>query len=81
MKQLLIFSATWCGPCKQLKKTLADSPPDVSTVQIDIDEQRELSVEKKIRSVPTLILEKDGIEIKRTTGNKTLAQLQEFIVI
>jgi thioredoxin 1 len=77
--KLKIFSAAWCQPCQQLKKVLKENDIGIPVLTIDVDSYKELCIESNVRSVPTLILEKDGVEIKRTTGAKTLEQLTEFI--
>ena len=79
--KLKVFSATWCQPCQQLKQVLKNNDIGIPVLTIDVDSYKELCIESQVRSVPTIILEKDGVEIKRTTGNKTLAQLQEFVSV
>ena len=80
MKQLLIFSASWCGPCKMLKQTLATNNIAVDKLSIiDVDEAPNLAAEFAVRGVPTLVLLKDGVIINKKTGNMTVSQLQEFV--
>ena len=66
---VLQFSATWCGPCKTLTKTLESVIPsnlDLPFGKVDIDEARDLASKFGIRSVPTLVFLSKGIELKRT---------------
>ncbi len=45
MRKVLKFSASWCGPCKMLSKTIEGIETDVVIEEVDIDEQSELAVE------------------------------------
>ena len=70
-KEILKFEAVWCMPCKTLSKTLEHSDfEDVTIKKIDIDEESnsELVEKYNIRSIPTLVYFKDGIEIGTTIG-------------
>lgn len=80
MKQLLKFSATWCGPCKMLSGSLEQANlGDVELVEIDIDEDMEKAVHYRVRGVPTLVLLEDGVEVKRQSGVMMTKQIEEFI--
>ena len=75
------FSATWCGPCKTLTRTIEahETTFKVPFYKVDIDDARELAASLSIRSVPTLILFRKGQEVHRVIGDKSLGQLREFI--
>lgn len=79
--KLIKLSATWCGPCKMISKTLEDV--DLSGyefIEIDVDQQRDIAMKYNIRGVPVLVIEDDnGNELRRTVGNKNKTQLQEFL--
>jgi thioredoxin 1 len=65
------FSASWCGPCKVLAPVMNEVKGQFSNVifeDIDVDENFELASKYGVRSVPTVVLEKDGIEINRFVG-------------
>ena len=66
------FFSTTCGPCKMLAFVLADVDKEcgdkVTIMKLDFDKNRALAEEYGITGYPTLILLKDGEEIKRTTG-------------
>jgi thioredoxin 1 len=72
---LVDFHATWCVPCKMMAPILNDLAEEVkSTVTIsklDVDVARKTASKYSVRSVPTMILFRNGKEIKRITGVKT----------
>ena len=77
-KVLVIFSASWCSPCKVLASIIENNPPAIPLVEIDIDQDFELANKYKVRGVPTLIIFEDGEEINRKVGLLTAVQLREF---
>ena len=79
MKKLLRFTASWCGPCKILAASIERADLDIPIDVIDIDENTELANQYKIRSVPVLVLLKNGEEVKRSVGAKTPKQLKEWL--
>lgn len=65
------FTAPWCGPCKALSPIMdeiAKEMKDVEIVKINVDEQAESAQSKNITSIPTLIIEQDGVEKERRVG-------------
>ena len=81
-KVFVDFYATWCGPCKMVApfiEELSEEIDDVKFVSIDTDEEDELSEEYGIISIPTVVLFKNGKEIKRHVGIITKEELEEFI--
>lgn len=65
------FSASWCGPCRMLAPMMESIKPSYSGVkfeEIDIDEKAEVAAQYGVRSVPTVIVEKDGVEVNRFVG-------------
>lgn len=65
------FSATWCSPCKMLKPIVNEikgEMPNVKFHQIDVDENGDLATKYGVRSVPTIVIEKNGKEVKRFVG-------------
>lgn len=80
MKQMLKFSAGWCGPCQALGMTLkSEDDWGIEIKEIDIDEELDLSAEYGIRGVPTLVIMEDGKEVRRKSGALSKTQLKEFI--
>ncbi len=65
------FSAVWCGPCRALTPVMNEIKGSYSNVKFeeyDIDEYSDITEEYGVRSVPTVIIVKDGIEVNRFTG-------------
>ena len=65
------FSAVWCGPCRALTPVMNEIKGNYSNVKFeeqDIDEYSDITEEYGVRSVPTIIIVKDGIEVNRFTG-------------
>ncbi len=70
---LVDFFAPWCGPCQALLPVVtevADSELKgiAKVYAVSIDDYRELALLSAVRSIPTLVLFKDGKEIDRKVG-------------
>lgn len=79
---LVDFFAEWCGPCKAqepILKELAKSTSDIRILKIDIDKNPAIAQRFNVRSVPTLMLFKDGNTIWKQTGVASLQQLKELV--
>lgn len=79
MLTLKIYSMKTCQPCQQLKRTLSGNDLGISVTTVDVDAWKDEAKADQVRSVPTLILLENGVEVKRATGYKTLDQLTAFI--
>ena len=76
------FSASWCSPCRQLApiiESVSKDFPDVNFVTIDVDENKLQAQAYGIRSVPTIVFERDGEEISRFSGVRPAATLTQLI--
>jgi len=76
------YFATWCGPCKMLKPVIESISKEMSDVQffgVDIDLYRPQAVEASIRSVPTVVIYKDGEEVDRQSGYQPKERVSSWI--
>lgn len=80
---LMDFYADWCGPCRQqtpiidqLEKEFKDK---ADFRKVNVDKEGDLATEKGIFVVPTLILEKDGKELKKWMGVTSKEELTKAI--
>lgn len=76
---LVDFYATWCGPCKtmhpvleELKKQLGDR---IRILKIDVDKHQDTAMQYQIRSVPTLMLFRNGQRLWQQSGAMPLSAL------
>jgi thioredoxin 1 len=75
------YYATWCGPCKMLKpvlESLSTEMTDVKFYRLDIDQYRQQAVEVGIKSVPTVVLYKDGDEVDRQAGYQPKERMSQW---
>jgi len=82
MLKVTKFSAAWCGPCKVLAPIFEQVKSEVSDVafqEVDVDAESSLAIQYKVRGVPTIVIEKDGQEVKRIVGGTTQAVLTSTI--
>ena len=80
MKQLIIFSASWCGPCKSLKQVVFNNNLPVDKIHsIDVDDSPEFAKEYGVRGVPTVFVIEDDKPVRSKTGAMTLDQLLSLI--
>lgn len=79
MKKIVRFTASWCGPCKMLAKTLDEVEIKLPIEVVDIDIHPEIAAEFGIRGVPTMVIVEDNIPSKRLVGNKTKQEIEAFI--
>jgi len=80
---LVDFWAEWCGPCKMIAPILheaADEYSDkMSVVKLNVDESPNIAQKFGIRSIPTLMLFKDGAVQAQKLGAMSKSQLTEFL--
>ena len=80
---LLDFWAEWCGPCKMiaplLEQAAAEYDGRLSVVKLNIDENPNTPQKFGIRSIPTLMLFKNGKVQAQKLGAMSKGQLNEFL--
>jgi thioredoxin 1 len=80
---LMDFYAEWCGPCRMqtpIIKQLEDDFKDKAEFKkIDVDKEGELASKYGVFVVPTLVLEKDGKEVKKWMGMTSKEELTSAI--
>jgi thioredoxin 1 len=78
MKQILYFTASWCGPCRQLGPIMESVKGQVNYSKLDVDVEQDLAVKYKVRSVPTLVLVENGVEKNRLVGVHQSPEILKF---
>ena len=80
---LVDFWAEWCGPCRVLGPTVEALADDyagrVKVAKLNIDENPEAAARYGVRSIPTLMVFKDGKPSETAVGLRPKAQLAELI--
>ncbi|MBO4495577.1 MAG: thioredoxin [Clostridiales bacterium] len=80
---LVDFWATWCGPCQMvapvLEEIASENEGKIKVGKVNVDENRELAMQFRISSIPTMILFKNGEPVNMTLGYQTKDQLLKFI--
>ena len=82
MLKVIKFQAEWCGPCKVLApifEQVKSAIDGVSFQDVDIDVNSALAIQYKVRGVPTIVIEKDGQEVKRLVGMQQKTSLTSTI--
>lgn len=68
--------AEWCGPCRALKPIMEDLSEQIEVYKLNADENPDFIAERKITSIPTLLLFSGGEVVKRVSGAKPKPALE-----
>ncbi|MEI6347017.1 MAG: thioredoxin [Bacteroidota bacterium] len=71
---LVDFWAEWCMPCKMmapiLNEVASEAPDGVKVAKLKVDHAKQIAGKYNVRSIPTIIVFKNGKEVKRIVGVK-----------
>ena len=76
------FWADWCGPCKMFApvfENASDAHPGITFAKVDTEAEQELAGALQIRSIPTLMVFRDGIMLFNQAGAMPAHQFEQLI--
>ena len=79
MKQVYYFSASWCQPCQTLGPIMEQVSQQIHVEKINVDYEADLITKYNVRNIPTVILVKNGQEVRRFTGVRSFNDIMDFI--
>jgi thioredoxin 1 len=80
---LVDFWAPWCGPCRMqvpiLEELASETRDEARILKVNVDEAEEVAMKYGIQAIPTLILFRDGREVRRFVGVQSKESLANAI--
>jgi thioredoxin 1 len=74
------FYADWCAPCRMMKPVIEELEKEgINVEKIDVDSNQSEAMKYGVRGIPTIVVEKDGQEVKRFVGYTSKEVLKETV--
>ena len=77
------FWAPWCGPCKSMAPAFAQASmelsPEVRLAKLNTEDEQAIAGNLSIRSIPTMVLFKNGREVARQAGAMSVADIKSWV--
>jgi thioredoxin 1 len=80
---LVEFWAEWCGPCRMMAPLLDEATRnhegELTVTKVNVDEHPALARQYQVRSIPTMMIFRDGVPVATHVGSVSRSQLKGFI--
>ena len=77
------FWAPWCGPCKMMapafEQASRDLSPGVRLAKLNTEDEQSIGAQLNIRSIPTMVVFKNGKEVARQAGAMSVADIKSWV--
>lgn len=82
-ESVIVFSAEWCGPCKQLSHMIGTLDPEnqLRVYKIDVESEARLAEMFSVQSIPSVFKVKEGVTVDSFVGVPQQQTLKEFLGI